>query len=94
MFLSIRKVEIRLFLLKLWRDSHQGFAKVELRLGLMDLAFNNITRMVAGKQYYKEDIADEGEASRFCAHFELNRWIREKTEKVWCYFKWIFTRID
>ena len=52
MFLSIRKDEIRRLLLKLWSDSRQGFAKVELRSGLMDLAFKNIMRMVAGKRDY------------------------------------------
>ena len=64
MFLGIRRDEVKLLLLRLARDSRQGFAKVELRPMLTELTFNIITRMVAGKRYCGEGVEFE-EAKRF-----------------------------
>ncbi|KAL6349424.1 hypothetical protein AAG906_034081 [Vitis piasezkii] len=64
MFLGIRRDEVKLLLLRLARDSREGFAKVELRPMLTELTFNIITRMVAGKRYYGEGVEFE-EAKRF-----------------------------
>ncbi|KAE8679736.1 Cytochrome P450 81E8 [Hibiscus syriacus] len=64
-FASVRKDEVRRLLVKLSRDSRQGFAKVELKSMLTDLTFNNIVRMVAGKRYYGDEVTDEDEARGF-----------------------------
>ncbi|CBI33748.3 unnamed protein product, partial [Vitis vinifera] len=64
MFLGIRRDEVKRLLLRLARDSREGFAKVELRPMLTELTFNIITRMVAGKRYYGEDV-EYTEAKRF-----------------------------
>ncbi|OMO99964.1 Cytochrome P450 [Corchorus olitorius] len=65
MFVNVRKDEIRLLLKKLSRNSLGDFAQVELKSALSDLTFNNIVRMLAGKRYYGEDVADEAEAVQF-----------------------------
>ncbi|KAK6279884.1 hypothetical protein POUND7_020151 [Theobroma cacao] len=67
-FLSIRKDEVKRLVLKLSSDDNSGqeFTKVELRSLFVDLTFNNIMRMVAGKRYYGGDsVTDEGEAKEF-----------------------------
>ncbi|RVX23469.1 Cytochrome P450 81E8 [Vitis vinifera] len=64
MFLGIRRDEVKGLLLRLARDSREGFAKVEMRPMLTELTFNIITRMVAGKRYYGEDV-EYTEAKRF-----------------------------
>ncbi|KAK8611598.1 hypothetical protein V6N13_131645 [Hibiscus sabdariffa] len=64
-FASVRKDEVRRLLVKLSRDSRQGFAKVELKSMLTDLTFNNIMRMVAGKRYYGDEVTNEDEAKEF-----------------------------
>ncbi|RVX23854.1 Isoflavone 2'-hydroxylase [Vitis vinifera] len=64
MFLGIRRDEVKRLLLRLARDSREGFAKVEMRPMLTELNFNIITRMVAGKRYYGEDL-EYAEAKRF-----------------------------
>ncbi|KAK8546632.1 hypothetical protein V6N12_027408 [Hibiscus sabdariffa] len=61
-FASVRKDEVRRLLVKLSRDSRQGFARVELKSMLSVLTFNNIMRMVAGKRYYGDEVTDEDEA--------------------------------
>ncbi|KAK2999395.1 hypothetical protein RJ639_022658 [Escallonia herrerae] len=48
-FLSIRQEETRSLLKKLFRDSQQSFAKVEMKSRLSELSFNIIMRMVEGK---------------------------------------------
>ncbi|XP_065629432.1 LOW QUALITY PROTEIN: cytochrome P450 81E8-like [Quercus suber] len=65
MFLGIRRDEVKHLLRKLSRNSCQGFAKVELKSMLLELTFNIIMRMVAGKRYYGEDVKDEEEARQF-----------------------------
>ncbi|KAJ9670574.1 hypothetical protein PVL29_026857 [Vitis rotundifolia] len=64
MFLGIRRDEVKRLLLRLARDSREGFAKVEMRPMLTELTFNIVTRMVAGKRYYGEDV-EYTEAKRF-----------------------------
>ncbi|KAL0377856.1 UNVERIFIED_CONTAM: cytochrome [Sesamum radiatum] len=63
-FQSIRHDEVRLVLKKLYKNSCQDFARVELRSSFAELTFNNIMRMVAGKRYFGEDEEKE-EAKQF-----------------------------
>ncbi|TXG59345.1 hypothetical protein EZV62_013918 [Acer yangbiense] len=66
MFLSIRRDETKRLPEKLSRSSSQGgFFKVELKTMFSELTFNIMMRMVAGKWYYRDDVEDEEEASRF-----------------------------
>ncbi|CAH2061398.1 unnamed protein product [Thlaspi arvense] len=63
-FLSVRKDEIRYLLLRLYKNSQHGFAKVEMRSLFMDLTLNNILRMVAGKRFYGDGTEDDDNARR------------------------------
>ncbi|XP_030538944.2 cytochrome P450 81E8-like [Rhodamnia argentea] len=64
--LSIRQDEVKRLLRKLLLcQSGGGFARVELRAVLTELAFNVIMRMMAGKSYYGEDMSDVEEAVKF-----------------------------
>ncbi|XP_050211709.1 cytochrome P450 81Q32-like [Mercurialis annua] len=64
-FLSIRADEVKFLLGRLYRVSCEGFARVELRPLLMDLASNIIMRMVVGKRYYGDETnAEEGRRFR------------------------------
>jgi isoflavone 2'-hydroxylase len=67
MFLGIRRDEINRLLRKLGRNSSLDFTKVELKSMFLELTFNIIMRMVAGKRYYGygEDVKDEEEARQF-----------------------------
>jgi isoflavone 2'-hydroxylase len=67
MFLGIRRDEVKRLLLKLSRNLCKDFAMVELKSVFLDLTFNIIMRMVAGKRYcgYGEDVKDEEEARQF-----------------------------
>jgi isoflavone 2'-hydroxylase len=69
MFMGIRRDEIKRLLCKLGRNSSQDFTKVELKSMFLELTFNIIMRMVAGKRYYGygEDVKDEEEARQFRA---------------------------
>ncbi|KAF7129786.1 hypothetical protein RHSIM_Rhsim10G0111500 [Rhododendron simsii] len=64
-FLSIRKDEVRHLLRRLYQQSSTGFARVELKSKLVDLTFNNVVRMIAGKRYYGEDLENSAEAEEF-----------------------------
>ncbi|XP_062102605.1 cytochrome P450 81Q32-like [Humulus lupulus] len=46
-------------------DNKFVFAKVEMKTLFSNLAFNIIMRMVAGKRYYGDDVADQEEAKLF-----------------------------
>nr|POE97479.1 cytochrome p450 81e8 [Quercus suber] len=72
-FLGIRRDEIKHLLRSLSRNSCHGFAKVELQSMLLEMTFNSIMRMVAGKRYYRygEDVKDEEEARHL-------RWIMKE----------------
>jgi isoflavone 2'-hydroxylase len=67
MFLGIRRDEIKRLLHKLGRNSSQDFTKVELKSLFLELTFNIIMRMVAGKRYYGygEEVKNQEEAKRF-----------------------------
>ncbi|KAJ9145890.1 hypothetical protein P3X46_028218 [Hevea brasiliensis] len=66
-FTGIRRDEIKIFLNKLYSVSSHDFAKVELKPMLMELTFNIIMRMVAGKRYYGEEVTgmNKAEAEQF-----------------------------
>ncbi|XP_010436226.1 PREDICTED: cytochrome P450 81D11-like [Camelina sativa] len=61
-FLHIRKDEIRRLILRLSQDPLHGFVEVEMKSLFTNLVFNNIIRIIAGKQYYGDDTEDEEEA--------------------------------
>ncbi|KAA8531624.1 hypothetical protein F0562_006333 [Nyssa sinensis] len=65
MFLSIRQDEIKLLLHRLNQNSSRDFAKVELKSKFSELTFNVILRMIAGKRYFGDDVADYKEAKQF-----------------------------
>ena len=50
---------------RICRESRDGFGKVELKSKFLELTFNIITRMVAGKRFYGGDVDD---------HASLNFW--------------------
>ncbi|KAE8704874.1 putative Cytochrome P450, family 81, subfamily D, polypeptide 5 [Hibiscus syriacus] len=52
------------FAARLYRVSTDGFAKVELKSMFSELTFNIITRMIAGKQYFGDDVAQNSEEGR------------------------------
>ncbi|XP_022895387.1 cytochrome P450 81E8-like [Olea europaea var. sylvestris] len=58
-FEPIRRDEIKRLLRNLYKTSCNGFAKVVLRPKLSEVAFNIITRMVAGKRYFGEEKESE-----------------------------------
>ena len=58
LFLGIRSDEVKRLLQRLSQDSRENFAKVELKSMFSKLAFNNITRMIAGKRF--DDGEEEG----------------------------------
>ncbi|XP_062102604.1 cytochrome P450 81Q32-like [Humulus lupulus] len=70
--LDTRRDEIKRLLSTLARNSLRGsdhnkfdFAKVEMKTLFSNLAFNIIMRMVAGKRFYGDDVADQEEAKLF-----------------------------
>lgn len=66
-FLSIRRDERDRMISSLYNKavSAAGFAKVNVEETIVELTFNNIMRMVAGKRYYGEAAEDDEEAKRF-----------------------------
>ncbi|KAJ4829672.1 hypothetical protein Tsubulata_047989 [Turnera subulata] len=64
-FRGIREDEVKILLRKLYHASKHGFSKVGLRSVLMDMTYNSIMRMVAGKRYYGEDVEDIEGAREF-----------------------------
>uniref|UniRef100_A0A7N2R767 Cytochrome P450 n=1 Tax=Quercus lobata TaxID=97700 RepID=A0A7N2R767_QUELO len=66
-FSGIRRDEIKHLLRSLSRNSCHSFTKVELQSMLLEMTFNSIMRMVAGKRYYRygENMKDEEEARQF-----------------------------
>ncbi|GFZ21444.1 cytochrome P450, family 81, subfamily D, polypeptide 8 [Actinidia rufa] len=65
LFLSIRQDEIKLLLRRLYEKSSNDFARVLLKSKFSELTFNIIMRMIAGKRYYGDDLADCEEAKEF-----------------------------
>ncbi|KAL5547168.1 hypothetical protein UlMin_006855 [Ulmus minor] len=64
-FLGIRRDEIKRMLRNLAKNSINNFSKVELKSMFLQLTFNMTLRMVAGKRYYGDDVANKDEAHRF-----------------------------
>ncbi|XVF17591.1 hypothetical protein REPUB_Repub10bG0136800 [Reevesia pubescens] len=62
MLTSLQRDELKILLRKLHDISADKFAKVELKPLILALATNTITRMIAGKRYYGEDMAGIEEA--------------------------------
>ncbi|KAJ4832771.1 hypothetical protein Tsubulata_048581 [Turnera subulata] len=63
MFVDVRKDEVKSLLRRLYHVCNKGFVKVKLRPMFMDLSFNIVMRMVAGKRYYGLEQVEE--ARRF-----------------------------
>ncbi|XP_037493864.1 cytochrome P450 81Q32-like [Jatropha curcas] len=59
-FSGIRTEEVRLLLKQLFQDSRKEPAKVALTSKFLELTFNNIMRMIAGKRYYGKNVMDQG----------------------------------
>ncbi|PKI71265.1 hypothetical protein CRG98_008265 [Punica granatum] len=64
-FSELRKDEINRLLWKLSRNAAGDFSTVEVRSLFVDLTFNVLMRMIAGKRYYGEDAPDVEEARQF-----------------------------
>lgn len=66
-FLGIRSDDVKHLLRNLSHNSLHSFAKVELQSILLEMTFNDIMRMVAGKRYYGygKDMMDEEEGRQF-----------------------------
>ncbi|KAL5847315.1 hypothetical protein ACOSQ3_010839 [Xanthoceras sorbifolium] len=64
MFSGIRIEEVRLVVKQIFQDASDQDLKVELSSKFMDVAFNIMLRLIAGKRYYGKDIVDE-EAKQF-----------------------------
>ncbi|EOY15810.1 Cytochrome P450, putative [Theobroma cacao] len=64
MFAGVRQEEVQLLLKELFLASSRKPAMVEVTSKLIELAFNIMLRMIAGKRYYGKDAVDE-EAKQF-----------------------------
>ncbi|XP_022716967.1 isoflavone 2'-hydroxylase-like [Durio zibethinus] len=62
LFCVVRLDEVRLLLRKLFKDQHRT---VDLKCAFFELMLNLMMRMLAGKRYYGDNIAEVEEASRF-----------------------------
>ncbi|KAF4377561.1 hypothetical protein G4B88_006841 [Cannabis sativa] len=68
--LSTRTDEINRLLHTLAKNSLSDFDKVEMKSLLSNMTFNIIMRMVAGKRYYGDDVANKEEANMFMRIFD------------------------
>ncbi|KAJ4833362.1 hypothetical protein Tsubulata_002614 [Turnera subulata] len=64
MLSSIRAEEVRSLVSKLFHE-HQNGEVVNMRVAFYELTVNILLRMMAGKQYYGEDVSNMEEARRF-----------------------------
>ncbi|XP_057500226.1 cytochrome P450 81Q32-like [Actinidia eriantha] len=62
---AVRRDEVNLLLNSLYKKSSNDFARVDLKSKFSGLSFNIITRMIAGKRYYGEELASSEEAGEF-----------------------------
>ncbi|XP_026659732.2 cytochrome P450 81Q32-like [Phoenix dactylifera] len=65
---DIRAEEVRALMSRLFRESggrHAEFAKVELKPRLFGLTLNVMMRTIAGKKYYRENMASSEESAQF-----------------------------
>lgn len=60
MFSDVQMEEVQLFLKQLFQDSSTKSPEVKLKSRLVELSFNIMLRMIAGKRYYGKDVVDEG----------------------------------
>ncbi|KAJ4832770.1 hypothetical protein Tsubulata_948581, partial [Turnera subulata] len=65
MFIDVRKDEVKSLARRLYHVCNKGFVKVKLKPMFMDLSFNILMRMVAGKRYFGEGLEQDEEARRF-----------------------------
>ncbi|KAJ8769312.1 hypothetical protein K2173_002516 [Erythroxylum novogranatense] len=65
LLLYVRKEELKRVITKLYRESSQGFAKVELKSIFRHLTLNTMMRMITGKRYFGEEVTEVKEASEF-----------------------------
>lgn len=64
---EVRAEEVKNLIFKLLKFQDKSHKTVDLRTMLFELTFNVMTRMIAGKPYYGENVADVEEAMRFRA---------------------------
>ncbi|PIN26123.1 Cytochrome P450 CYP2 subfamily [Handroanthus impetiginosus] len=64
-FLSIRREERDRMISSLYKISNTGFAEVNVETKIVEMTFNNIMRMLAGKRYYGEEAEEDEEAKKF-----------------------------
>lgn len=65
LFSGMRRDEIKQLLLKLYRNSAENFANVELKSVFSELLLNITMRMVVGKRFYGENMEDVEEAREY-----------------------------
>ncbi|KAJ6741065.1 P450 FAMILY 81 SUBFAMILY D POLYPEPTIDE 8 putative-RELATED [Salix purpurea] len=64
-FQELRKKEVGNLMKRVARVSGENAGKVELRSMILDLTFNIVMTMLAGKRYYGEDVSELEEALQF-----------------------------
>ncbi|XWS33549.1 hypothetical protein CRYUN_Cryun22dG0092600 [Craigia yunnanensis] len=65
MSLDIRRDEVNRLLRRLYQVSANGFAKVELKSMFLELTYNIIMRMIAGKRYFGDEVSGDEEGRQF-----------------------------
>ncbi|XP_022149516.1 cytochrome P450 81E8-like [Momordica charantia] len=65
LFLGIREGEVKRLMRKLCGSSFVEFTVVEPGSMILDLMFNIIMRIVAGKKYYDDDMSNDGKSRKF-----------------------------
>ncbi|XP_050266029.1 cytochrome P450 81Q32-like isoform X1 [Quercus robur] len=63
-FSSVRQEEVKLLREKLMQSCGKATRKIDLKSKFVELSFNAMTMMIAGKRYFGEDVEDEEEAKR------------------------------
>ncbi|MED6217600.1 hypothetical protein PIB30_019191 [Stylosanthes scabra] len=64
-FVETRKDETLRVIKDLVEETCTGFSRVKLRPWLSKISFNSMMRMISGKRYYGDDVADTEEAKKF-----------------------------
>ncbi|KAJ6735428.1 P450 FAMILY 81 SUBFAMILY D POLYPEPTIDE 8 putative-RELATED [Salix purpurea] len=64
-FQELRKKEVKNLMKRVSRVSEENAGKVELRSMILDLTFNIVMTMLAGKRYYGEDVSELEDALQF-----------------------------
>ncbi|KAL5559108.1 hypothetical protein UlMin_035319 [Ulmus minor] len=63
-FSSVRQREVQLLLNQIMERCNLGMKKIDLKTNFVELPFNVITMMIAGKRYYGEEVKDVEEARK------------------------------